>query len=86
MTAREMRKLVYHAVCKGVDIRLPDGGRHYAVYKDGRRVGSLPYSPSDVRWRQNAIAEIRRATGVDLRTQQRRTRKLAPDAQPDASA
>jgi hypothetical protein len=81
VSSREVRKFVYHAIRHGVDITKPPHAAHYAVWLDGQRVGTIPYSPSDSRWRQNAIAEIRRGTGVDLRTT-RRARKLARDAQP----
>lgn len=80
--ASEVRKFVYQAIRHGVDVRHRDGNGHYPVYHDGIRVGTIPYSPSDSRWKRQAIVMIRRTTGVDLRTT---TRKPKRHAEPAAS-
>ena len=35
--------------------------RHWAVYRDGRRVCTLPVTPSDYRGQKNALAQLTRA-------------------------
>lgn len=39
---------------------------HVAVRRQGRLLVTLPSTPSDCRWRQNAFADLRRA-GVEIR-------------------
>lgn len=55
-------------VLKGAGIKARiDGGTHYGLWIGDQRVGTLPYTPSDWRWRQNTIRDIRLTTGIDLR-------------------
>lgn len=60
----------------GIKARI-DGGSHYGLWMGDKRVGTLPYTPSDWRWRQNAIRDIRLTTGIDLRRNHRRRIELA---------
>jgi hypothetical protein len=73
--SNEVRKFVKKARDAGVDIRPPDGAGHWAVWHKGRRVSSIPCSPSDFRWKLNAIADIWRYTGVDLKPEHHRRTK-----------
>jgi len=77
-TSNEVRKFVKQARKAGVDIRQPDGAGHWSVWHKGHRVGSIPVSPSDFRWRKNAVADIRRYTEIDLRPEHlRRTSRAS---------
>ena len=58
----------------GVDITGPDGAGHWALLHEGHRFGTIAASPSDHRWLKNAIADIRRITGIDLRPEHRQRR------------
>lgn len=71
-TSSEVRQFVKRARAEGVDIRFYDGAGHWAVYHRNHRIGTIPASPSDFRWRRNAIADIYRATGIDLKPEHRR--------------
>ena len=68
----EVRQFVKKARAEGVDIRHFDGAGHWAVFHEGRRIGTIPNSPSDFRWRRNAISDIYRATGIDLKPEHRK--------------
>lgn len=56
---KDVRKLVQSiSAIDGVEVR--DGGKHLLVYRDDKRVTVLPKTPSDVRWRDNAVADLKR--------------------------
>jgi hypothetical protein len=40
------------------------GGNHYKVYEGRRLVYVLPTTPGGGRWRQNAMADLRRLTSI----------------------
>jgi hypothetical protein len=62
----EVKKFIRRVKDAGIEVGL-DGAGHYSLWLEGKRVGSIPYSPSDWRWRRNAIRDIRASTGIDLR-------------------
>lgn len=64
----EVNKFVRQARKAGVDIRRRKGTCHWSVYHDGHRCTTLASSPSDHRWLKNAVADIQRYTGINLRT------------------
>lgn len=75
----EVAKFVRKAKRAGVDIRSFDGNGHWAIYHQGVRFGTLAASPSDYRWLKNAMADIKRHTGIDLRPEhQRKSLSTAP--------
>lgn len=47
------------------------GGKHWKVtHPDFEAVASMPHTPSDYRWAQNMVTEIRSKFGIDLREKQ----------------
>lgn len=42
-------------------VRVKHGSKHVRVYLNDAPVTTIPHSPSDYRWRQNALAQLRRA-------------------------
>lgn len=58
---KEVRKLVQSLTpIPGVEVT-ETGSGHLMVTRDGAFVTTLPSTPSDVRWRENALAQLRRA-------------------------
>jgi hypothetical protein len=57
---KDVRKLVQSvSQIDGVEVR--QGSNHLTVWKDGAFVTTISGTPSDHRWRDNALAELRRA-------------------------
>jgi hypothetical protein len=56
--AKQLIRTIEHQ--PGVEVR-QNGAGHYSVYKDDKFVTSISVSPSDHRWRDHAIADLRRA-------------------------
>jgi hypothetical protein len=56
--AKQLIRTIEHQ--PGVDVR-QNGAGHYSVYKDDKFVTSISVSPSDHRWRDHAVADLRRA-------------------------
>jgi hypothetical protein len=65
--AGDVRQFIRRARKAGVVITGPDGSGHWAVIHEGHRCSTIAGSPSDHRWLKNAVADIRRFTGIDLR-------------------
>lgn len=59
---KDVRKLIQSlTVIDGVTVEV--NGSHAKVYKDGKMVSVLPKTPSDHRWRDNALRDLR-ANGI----------------------
>lgn len=57
---KDVRKLV--AALERIDgISITHGGSHLAVRRNGDLIVTMPVSPSDHRWRENTLRELRRA-------------------------
>jgi hypothetical protein len=56
--AKQLIRTIEHQ--PGVEIRT-NGAGHYSVYKDEHFVTSISVSPSDHRWRDHAMADLRKA-------------------------
>lgn len=57
--SREVRKLVQQ-ITQIPGVEVVEGGKHLTVRKDGEFVTSLSRTPSDPRWRDNAVAALKR--------------------------
>ena len=56
---KDVRKLV--AALQRIDgVEVITGGSHLKVHKAGQFVTTIPTTPSDVRWRSNTLADLRR--------------------------
>ena len=56
---KEVKKLVAALTrIDGIDVR--PGGNHLKVYREDKFVTTLPVTPSDNRWKANAMADLRR--------------------------
>jgi len=64
---KEVRKLL-DEIQQVPGIRIKQGSKHVRVFLNDLPVTTLPQSPSDYRWRANAVAELRRA-GILTRPQ-----------------
>lgn len=63
---KDVRQMVKR--CKRAGFTVERGrGQHLIVAYQGRRVATMPISPSDWRWQKNLISDVRKATGIDLR-------------------
>lgn len=60
MSSKDIRQLIKKLEDQGFEVTRSKNG-HYAVRKDGRRVGTLASTPSDPRGTKNAIAQLKRA-------------------------
>lgn len=58
---KEVRSLITSLQnIEGVEVAQSAGGGHFLVMKEGSFVATLPASPSDRRWRQNTLAQLRK--------------------------
>lgn len=55
----EVDRLIRDLLRHGLEVA--HGGKHHAVLRDGKRVGTLPVSPSDHRALENARHQLSRA-------------------------
>ena len=57
---KEVRELVADLIRQGWDVKPTKSGHFRAYSPDGKTIVTLPGTPSDHRWRQNAIRDLRR--------------------------
>ncbi|MFE3202207.1 type II toxin-antitoxin system HicA family toxin [Embleya sp. NPDC059237] len=60
MSAKDIKKLIKALEAQGFTV-VRTKGNHYKVYKGGRLITTLPFTPSDHRSILNCIAVLRRA-------------------------
>jgi hypothetical protein len=66
MSKGDLRKLIKAMEANGLTVVLSKNG-HYKVYRDGAMLAVIPGTTSDWRSIRNSIAQIRKATGIDLK-------------------
>lgn len=72
--ANEVRELVAEAVRQGW--RLVNTGSHYKLFApDGIAKATIPHTPSDHRWRDNAVRDLRKGGFVDPKATPKRKDK-----------
>ena len=64
-------------------VEVTQGKTHLRVMKDGKMVGTLPKTPSDRRWQDNALSDLRRA-GITPRAEGAGPPKIKPARDPEA--
>jgi hypothetical protein len=64
-------------------VEVTQGKTHLRVMKDGKMVGAIPKTPSDRRWQDNALSDLRRA-GITPASDVKGPPKIKPARDPEA--